>query len=51
MAIDLARMVAMSVSANISSEAMTAVRARAEGLPTCHPAAPGIGINAEIRTR
>ena len=43
MSIDLVRIAFISVSAKTSKEARTAVSARAEGLPTWKPAAPGMG--------
>ena len=44
--IDLVRIADMDVREKISKEARRAVMARAEGLPTWKPAAPGIGANS-----
>ena len=44
--IDLVRIADMVVIEKISKEARRAVMARAEGLPSWKPAAPGIGVNS-----
>lgn len=44
--IDLVRIADMDVIEKISKEARRAVMARAEGLPSWKPAAPGIGVNS-----
>lgn len=45
-ATDLARMADMEVRAKISRDARSAVTAKAEGLPSWKPAAPGIGMKS-----